>query len=75
MSDDSLPRTERIAYGDETTLKLAGYVLYIAPETDRCPDCHVEQGDEHEYGCSIEQCPLCERRLLGCHHNHRSIQR
>lgn len=75
MTDDSQARTQRIAYGDETTKQRNGTLLYIAREAERCPDCQVEQGEEHEYGCDVEQCPLCGQQLLGCHHNHRSIQR
>lgn len=69
MTDKDTRRTQRIAYGDETTRhRPDGRKSYIAREAERCPDCQVGQGELHEAGCDVEQCPECKRQLIRCDH-------
>jgi len=35
-------------------------------DTDGCPDCGAEQGEFHQTGCDIEQCPYCGGQLISC---------
>ena len=36
------------------------------PATKKCPDCNVNPGGIHHYGCDIEKCPKCGGQLLSC---------
>ena len=31
-----------------------------------CHDCGVKEGQIHECGCDMEDCPFCGRQLIGC---------
>lgn len=31
-----------------------------------CGDCHVHEGQLHQYGCDLEICPACGGQFLGC---------
>lgn len=46
----------RIKFGDE---------LLVVPGEEPCPDCGVHRGQFHHPGCDQEQCPRCERQLIG----------
>lgn len=35
-------------------------------EENTCGDCGVKEGELHEYGCDMEDCPFCGDQLLGC---------
>lgn len=32
----------------------------------RCDDCGVEEGELHNHGCQMEDCPRCGERVLDC---------
>ena len=48
---------KRVLFGNERRLEIIA---------NRCPDCNVARGQEHEYGCVLETCPQCGGRLLHC---------
>jgi hypothetical protein len=33
---------------------------------NKCPDCGVQEGMYHEYGCDMEVCPFCGGQLFSC---------
>ena len=33
---------------------------------ERCGDCHALEGENHELGCDLEQCPFCGGQLISC---------
>lgn len=35
-------------------------------EKKLCPDCAVEPGEIHHWGCDVERCPFCGFQMLGC---------
>jgi len=49
----------RLPFGQEQRLNL-GF-------GDTCPVCNVKRGQEHEYGCMAEECPLCHRPIVDCY--------
>lgn len=52
----------RILYGNED---LSG--LGFEPNVpERCGDCGCKKGFLHHWGCDLEVCPKCGRRLLSC---------
>ncbi|WP_153952870.1 hypothetical protein [Halosegnis longus] len=76
----NLDQNIRIRYGDETEIHASDVLgddfdeetedipLYIPRTADQCPDCRATQGEYHDWGCDIEQCPICQKQLLGCEH-------
>jgi hypothetical protein len=47
----------RIPFGNETKL----YIMSTS-----CPGCGVGRGQFHLYGCPLESCPQCGKRLIKC---------
>jgi len=47
----------RIPFGNETNL--------FTP-ADSCLACDTRRGQHHEYGCPLERCPSCDKRLIKC---------
>lgn len=35
-------------------------------QAERCPDCHANPGQLHEWDCDVEQCPSCGGQLISC---------
>jgi len=31
-----------------------------------CYDCGCKEGDIHDYGCDMEECPVCHSQFMGC---------
>jgi len=48
---------ERTAFGNEINL----FTMATS-----CPGCNVERGHHHEYGCCLETCAECGKRLIKC---------
>ncbi len=48
--------------------KPENFSLYepIAGDSDICPACHVETGEDHELGCPVEVCPWCGGQFAHC---------
>jgi predicted Zn-ribbon and HTH transcriptional regulator len=72
-TDESTRQIQRIAYGDETKERHDYKILYHPRQSYRCPDCGVEQGELHEDGCDVEQCPVCKLQLIRCDHQYEWI--
>jgi len=65
-----MAETDRIRYGNEHDYYPfdSDVAHYLARDSDRCHDCQVEQGELHQKGCDVEQCPVCETQLISCEH-------
>ncbi len=35
-------------------------------QINRCPDCHANPGQLHEWDCDVEQCPSCGGQFISC---------
>jgi hypothetical protein len=35
-------------------------------EKNKCHDCGAEEGQFHEPGCDMDECPFCHGQLLSC---------
>ena len=39
---------------------------FLQQNADICGDCGVKQGQIHDYGCDLEECPQCGEQLISC---------
>lgn len=58
---------KRIPWGKEPSICQDDWD-YIRGDTGIgvCHDCGAKEGELHEYGCDMEECPVCHRQLMGC---------
>lgn len=49
---------KRIKFGESVRFPINGH--------KKCPDCQVEVGQYHHFGCDWEECPRCGGQLLTC---------
>jgi len=54
----------RIPYGQEDGWKQHG--LEDIPQQQNCHDCDAGNGEVHDLGCDLEQCPRCAKQLISC---------
>lgn len=50
---------ERVKYGDEKRSN-------SPEESPFCPSCGTPAGGYHHPGCSVEECPICKKKVLHC---------
>jgi len=52
-----------IPYGEGEETK---YIDVDSPDYRYCHDCAVKKGQQHHYGCDMENCPKCGGQLISC---------
>jgi len=60
-------KKNRIPWGKEPFIKeekLSGE--QFEENYGTCHDCGAKFGEIHEYGCDMEECPVCHRQFMGC---------
>ena len=60
-------KKNRIPWGKESFIKeekLSGE--QFEENYGTCHDCGAKFGEIHEYGCDMEECPVCHRQFMGC---------
>jgi HEPN domain-containing protein len=60
--EESGKKYARYKYGEESRWLALGSEYSETP----CHDCGVVKGQFHAERCDVEQCPKCDRQLLGC---------
>lgn len=57
----------RIPWGQETFIKDEKLSREQFEENyGICHDCGAKFGENHEYGCDMEECPACHSQFMGC---------